>query len=155
MLRRVLKRLLALVAALLVLLPSTAIAATGLEAKLLRDLNRVRAEHGLAPLRLDDRLERAARAHTREMLASNVFAHGAFDSRMAAFDIRGLAVGENLAFGTGAKATSAQIIRAWLLSPEHRANMLRPSFRHIGIGDLVGSFFGYTEAHVVTADFSG
>jgi hypothetical protein len=65
MIPRVLKRLTALGAALLVLVFTGNAAAAGLtraEARLLRDLNRVRAAHGLVPLRYDPHLQRAARA---------------------------------------------------------------------------------------------
>jgi uncharacterized protein YkwD len=150
-------RLLALGAALVVLVPSTAAAAglTRTEARLLRDLNRVRAEHGLTPLRYDAHLQRAARAHTREMLATGVFQHGAFDVRLVRFAVKGTVIGENLAWGDGARGTADGILAAWLASPEHRANLLRPAFTRIGIGDLVGGFLGCDDAHVVTADFAG
>jgi uncharacterized protein YkwD len=159
MIPRVLKRLTAIGAAIVVLLLSTAAtAAAGLtraEARLLRDLNRVRAAYSLPPLRYDARLQRAARAHTREMLASGTFQHGAFGTRMLRFDVRGSLTGENLAWGTGARANAGAIISAWLASPEHRANLLRARFTRIGIGDLVGVFLGFDSAHVVTADFAG
>ena len=38
-----------------------------------------------------------------------------------------------------------------LASPEHRANLLRPSFRRVGIGALQGTFLGHRGARVVTA----
>lgn len=158
MIPRVLKRLMALGAALLVLVISTTAAAAGLtraESRLLRDLNRVRAAHGLAPLRYDPRLQRAARAHSHDMLMTQMFQHGAFGARMMEFDVRGTLTGENLAWGNGTCGTATAIVRAWLASPEHRANLLRPAFTRIGIGDLVGAFLGYTGAHVVTADFAG
>jgi uncharacterized protein YkwD len=152
----VLKRLTALGAAILVLIPSTAAAGlTRAETRLVRDLNLVRAAHGLAPLRYDPRLQRAARAHSRDMLATGVFQHGAFGARMLQFDVRGSLTGENLAWGNGPFGTANGIVRAWLASPEHRANLLRPAFTRIGIGDLVGPFLGYRGAHVVTADFAG
>jgi uncharacterized protein YkwD len=155
----VLTRLQALGAVLLVLLvvlPSTAAAAgmTRTETRLLRDLNRVRAQHGLPPLRYDPRLQRAARAHTREMLATGVFQHGALAPRLARFSVRATLAGENLAWGTGSESTAKAIVDAWLASPEHRANLLRPSFSRVGIGDLVGAFLGASGAHVVTADFA-
>jgi uncharacterized protein YkwD len=158
MISRVLTRLTALVAALLVLvlLPATAAAGpTGAEARLLRDLNRVRAAHALPPLRYDPRLQRAARAHSREMLASGIFQHGAFGTRMVRFDVGGTLTGENLAWGVGRFGTASAIVGAWLASPEHRANLLRPGFTRIGIGDLVGAFLGYDATHVITADFAG
>ena len=158
MIPRVLKRLTALGAALLVLILSTTSAAAGLtraEARLLRDLNEVRAAHGLAPLRYDPHLQRAARAHSHDMLVTQIFQHGSFGDRMLRFDVRGTLTGENLAWGNGAFGTASGIVRAWLASPEHRANLLRPGYTRIGIGDLVGAFLGYNGAHVVTADFAG
>ena len=158
MIPRVLKRLTALGAAIALLALTTSSAAAGLtraEARLLRDLNRVRTAHGLTPLRFDPRLQRAARAHSRDMLVTQIFQHGAFGARMVQFDVRGTLTGENLAWGNGSLGTASSIVRAWLASPEHRANLLRPGFTRIGIGDLVGPFLGYDGAHVVTADFAG
>ena len=158
MIPRVLKRLTALGAALLVLIFSTTTAAAGLtraEARLLHDLNEVRAAHGLSPLRYDPRLQRAARAHSRDMLVTQIFQHGSFGARMLRFDVKGTLIGENLAWGNGPFGTASGIVRAWLASPEHRANLLRPEYTRIGIGDLVGAFLGYHGAHVVTADFAG
>ena len=158
MIPRVLKRLTALGAALLVLILSTTSAAAGLtraEARLLRDLNDVRAAHGLAPLRYDPRLQRAARAHSRDMLVTQLFQHGSFGERMLRFDVTGSVIGENIAWGNGPLGSASGILRAWLQSPEHRANLLRPGYTRIGIGDLGGPFLGYTGAHVVTADFAG
>jgi uncharacterized protein YkwD len=153
----VFKRLLAALAASVLLVPSTGLAASlsRPERSLLDQINRVRMEHGLRPLRPDARLERAARFHSREMLGSDAFTHGAFAARMVQFAVTGRFAGENLAWGTGNLATPRAIVAAWLHSPEHRANLLRPSYRRIGIGDLVGAFQGHTGAHVVTADFAG
>ncbi|MCW2964747.1 MAG: Allergen V5/Tpx related [Actinomycetia bacterium] len=150
------KHVLAVIAALVLILPAAALGgSTRAETSLLREMNRVRAEHGLGRLTGDTRLIRAARSHSREMLGANVFQHGAFGSRMAQFDVTGKLAGENLAWGTGVKGTARGIVLAWLASPEHRANLLRPSFTRVGISDLVGSFRGHSGAHVVTADFAG
>jgi uncharacterized protein YkwD len=115
----------------------------------------VRAEHGLGQLRYDPRLERAARAHTREMLRRNVFAHGGFGNRLLLFKMTGSPAGENLAWGTGARGSARGVVAAWLASPEHRANLLRSSFTRVGVGDLIGSFQRVARTHVVTADFAG
>ena len=157
--RRVRNGVIALVATVL-LLPSSALASarTGMspaEAALLREVNITRAHFGLARVRPDARLEAAARSHSREMLVTNTFAHGAFASRMVQFDVRGSFAGENLAWGTGYRASARAIVQAWLASPEHRANLLRPSFTRIGIGSLSGDFQGNSGALVVTADFAG
>jgi uncharacterized protein YkwD len=150
------KHLLAVTAALVLVLPAAALGgSTRSESSLLREMNRVRAEHGLGRLTADSNLIRAARSHSREMIGANVFQHGAFGNRMARFNVTGRLAGENLAWGTGALGTAQGIVTAWLASPEHRANLLRPSFTRVGISDLVGSFRGHSGAHVVTADFAG
>ena len=150
------KPLLAVIAALVLVLPATALASsTRSESSLLREMNRVRAAHGLGRLSADTHLQRAARAHSKEMVGSNVFAHGAFGTRMLQFNVTGKLAGENLAWGTGFRGTAQGIVAAWLASPEHRANLLRPSFNRVGISDLVAAFQGHAGAHVVTADFAG
>jgi uncharacterized protein YkwD len=150
------KHLLVVIAAFVVVLPATALGGTTRsESSLLREMNRVRVAHGLGRLTADAHLERAARLHSKEMIGSNVFEHGAFGDRMLRFSVTGRLAGENLAWGTGVRGTAQGIVAAWLASPEHRANLLRPSFTRVGIGDLVGSFHGHRGAHVVTADFAG
>jgi uncharacterized protein YkwD len=150
------KSTLAAIAALVLLLPGTAFAGlTKTERSLLRQMNRVRAQHGLRALRCDNHLERAARFHSRQMLGSNTFAHGAFGARMAEFAVSGHIAGENLAWGTASRGTARAIVAAWLASPEHRANLLSASYSRVGVGDLVGAFQGFAGAHVVTADFAG
>jgi uncharacterized protein YkwD len=150
------KQLLAATAAVVLILPAAALgSSTRSESSLLREMNRIRAQYGLNGLNADSHLSRAARAHSREMVQRNVFQHGAFGNRMAEFKVTGQLAGENLAWGTGARGTARAIVAAWLASPEHRANLLRPSFTRVGVGDLVATFRGHSGAHVVTADFAG
>jgi len=118
-------------------------------------VNQVRAARGLRPLQVDPALTRAARAHSRTLLARDVLAHGAFAARLAGFGARGPAYGENLAWAAGPGASMQAIVRAWLESPGHRANLLRPGWRRLGIGTALGTFAGYPDATVVTADFAG
>ena len=68
------------------------------ESSLLREMNRVRNAHNLPALQYDAHLQRAASAHSREMLESNTFSHGAFGSRMLQFDVSFNTAGENLAW---------------------------------------------------------
>jgi uncharacterized protein YkwD len=150
--------LVAFAAAFLLLTGAATASAGGLnsmETSLLRAVNQTRAAHGLAAVRVDGTLERAARAHSAEMIAQSYFGHGAFADRMNAFGARGRFLGENLAWGTGSYGSPSSVIRAWLASPEHRANLLRPGYRRIGIGAVVGSFQGQSGAVVITADFAG
>jgi uncharacterized protein YkwD len=147
----------ALVAAALLALPAAAGASSrsGSEASLLREINRARVAHGVPALHYDAALARAARAHSLDMARKGYFAHGAFTSRMLQFGVHGPFVGENLAWGNGSFGSPRGIVSAWLRSPEHRANLLRPGFRRIGLGELTTTFEGAAGANVVTADFAG
>jgi uncharacterized protein YkwD len=128
---------------------------TATETSFVRSVNAVRKAHGLQPLRVDPVLARTARAYSAELLRQNVFTHGDFASRLAASGARGPTFGENLAWGVGGAATAGSIVRAWMASPGHRANLLRPGYQRVGVGALVGTFAGYRGATVVTADFAG
>ena len=125
------------------------------EQALLGEVNRVRAEHGLTPFRIDPRLERTARAHSADMIRRDYFNHGAFQSRLLSAGAYGPAFGENLAWGVGPQAAAAAIVRMWMRSPGHRGNLLRPGFRRIGIAAPRGEFLGWRGARVVTLDFAG
>jgi len=118
-------------------------------------MNRTRAAHGLKPLKIDWRLQRAARSHSKDMVRRNYFAHGPFGRRVSRFGARGPKLGENLAWGAGHRARAQAIVRAWLASPSHRANLLRPGFRRVGVASVTGKFAGVRRARVVTADFAG
>lgn len=122
---------------------------------MLRAVNQARAQYRLAPLGLDLRLEAAARGKSRSIVRTGVFAHGDVGRRLAASGARGPLFGENLAWAVGASASGPGIVQMWLSSPPHRANLLRPGFRRIGIGRVVGRFQGYSGAAVVTANFAG
>jgi uncharacterized protein YkwD len=60
--------------------------------------------------------------------------------------------GETIAFGTGGAATPAAIVALWMSSPPHRAEILDPGFRQVGIGVAVRTPTGERGA-TVTADF--
>jgi len=110
-------------------------------------LNRERGRRHLVPLRRDRRLAIAARSHSRAMVARGFFAHdGPFGDLVARLRrvgyIRrggGWTVGENIAWGGGPLATPASIMRGWMSSPGHRANMLSLGFRDVGIGVALGA----------------
>jgi uncharacterized protein YkwD len=157
---RTLRNVLMLVAAAsaLVAFPAAAGAATKAstsETALLKEINNVRAAHGLQSLTFDPVLAQAARAHTLAMSGSGTFAHGDFRTRMLQFHVAGPFVGENLAWGSGSFGTPRGIVNGWLASPLHRANLLRPGFRRVGLGELRTRFQGANRANVVTADFAG
>jgi uncharacterized protein YkwD len=142
-------------AALAFAVPAHAVTLSPAEQALLGEINRVRAVNGVAPFRVDATLERTARGHSADMIRRNYFSHGAFRARMRAAGARGPIFGENLAWGVGPQAAAAAIVGLWLKSPGHRANLLRPGFRRVGIGAPRGTFQGWRGARVVTLDFAG
>ena len=106
-------------------------------------VNRARRRHGLRPLRPNRKLRRAAQRHSMNMVREQFFAHVDPEGRTEVDRIiaagfakpnQPWALGENIAWGTGRLATPANIVRAWMASPGHRANILRRDYKRIGIG---------------------
>lgn len=120
---------------------------------LLEELNQARAAHGLPPLRVDARLQNAARAHSADMIQRGYFAHGDFGARMSRHGVQGSRLAENIGWATG-RERARKIVNMWLRSPMHRANVLRAGFRRVGVAGIVGRFQG-RQAMMATADFAG
>jgi uncharacterized protein YkwD len=106
-------------------------------------LNVERHKRGRASLRHNAGLALAGQRHARDMVARRYFAHVSrsgteFMTRIRRTGyLRGaghVVLGENLAWGGGGLATPRQIVRSWMHSPGHRANILQPRFREVGIG---------------------
>ena len=114
-----------------------------LEARMLELVNQERAAHGLQTLAPDPELTEVARRHSADMFARGYFAHETPENvdpfgRMRAAEVRFLTAGENLAL-----APSVQVAHTGLMnSPGHRANILRPQFRRLGIGIMDGGIRG-------------
>jgi uncharacterized protein YkwD len=153
--RRVLTLAAALAASVAVGGQAKAATLTRSELALLKVMNQVRGSHGLRPLRVDVRLERAARGHSRTMLRTGQMFHGAYAARIRRTGVSAPRVGENLAWGAGVLARARAIVNMWLASPEHRANLLHAGYRSVGVGALRGRFDGYSGAIVITTDFAG
>jgi uncharacterized protein YkwD len=130
-------------------------AVTRAESHLAGLINGFRTAHGLRPLRVDAKLAFAARAHSRDMLRRGYFGHGAFPLRLHRFGVRTDPIGENIAWGVGARGEAREVLHLWIGSPGHRANLLGPHFHRIGLGMPVGPFGGFRWTRVVTADFAG
>ena len=148
----------ALVAVLLVLsepsfLRATETRMTVREDAVLTEVNRVRAEHGLAALHGDARLVRAARGHSSEMVATQTFEHGRFWVRIEHQGVTSGRLGETLGWSAPVNGSVSRIVSRWLTSPEHRAIVLSPVYRAVGVGISIGPFMNRPEAVVVTADY--
>jgi uncharacterized protein YkwD len=144
-----------MVATLVIGLHAKAATLTHSELALLKVMNDVRMQHGLRPLRLDLRLENAARAHSSRMLRTGRFFHGPFSMRIRRQGVTAPRVGENLAWGVGVLARARAVVNMWLASPPHRRNLLRSGYQTVGVGARRGAFDGYSSAVVITTDFAG
>jgi uncharacterized protein YkwD len=108
---------------------------------MLRIINADREAHGLGPLLVDGRTAQVALGHSVDMATSQYLSHSGRDgsSPFARMDRAGISyhlAGENIGYdaGTARSAMLHAIEAAMLRSPEHRANLLRVSFTHVGIG---------------------
>jgi uncharacterized protein YkwD len=116
-------------------------------------VNRERVRHARPSLADDPALDRAASAHSREMVSRDYFGHISPSGVSAARRIlragyataAGFArhshrvrLAENLATAGGYLATPANIVASWMRSPAHRANILDPGLRSSGIGVAPG-----------------
>ena len=137
-----------------------------LEAAVVREVNRVRATHGLQPLRAAPSLRAAARGHSLSMLELGYFSHDSADGTAFSDRIkrhysnrgwRAWSVGEALLASQGQTVDAPAIVAAWLASPPHREIILSPTWRDAGIGALYAPTapreYGGAETIVVTADF--
>jgi uncharacterized protein YkwD len=103
--------------------------------KLVRLINDSRKQQGLAPVSVDVRLERVALAHSEDMDAHHFVAHvskttGNASDRVARAGLAPRLLLENIGRDYGA----SQVHEGLMASPGHRANILNPAVRHVGIG---------------------
>jgi uncharacterized protein YkwD len=141
------------------------VGSAALTAQVLGAVNQVRAQHGLVPLKLSRSLSTAALQHAGEMARDGYFSHDSKDG--SAFWKRvqryygsagfGLwSVGENLLWSSP-DVDAAGALKMWMASPEHRANLLTPRWREIGLAAVhqtaaPGAFHGL-DVTIVAADF--
>lgn len=136
-------------------LPAASSAAGSFRDAMLRELNRIRAHHGLPSVRGDARMDGGARRHSLGMAARGYVAHGRWTGRVAAASQRADSVGEVLGWLAPAepRGEATWLVRAWLASPSHRPVVLGASFRRVGIGRTTG-WVGGQAAAIYTVDFA-
>jgi uncharacterized protein YkwD len=110
-------------------------------------VNQQRAAAGLGALRENAALDAAAQAHSDDMVASDYFDHVAptgsdmlsriVTAGFATLD-NVLDAGENIAAAGGSLATPSATVANWMASPDHRANILDPTFEQTGMGIAPG-----------------
>ncbi len=111
-------------------------------------INRQRRSHGLNGLDTTGSLHDAADRHDGNMLSLGCFAHQCGDEAGLVDRILDTSylpcgacswgVAENIAWGTGDLGTPRAIVRGWMKSPGHRANILNPDYEDIGAAVVLG-----------------
>lgn len=113
--------------------------------------NDERSVQALASLERNTVLDRAAQLKAEHMAEEEYFAHYApdgtspwhwFDEVSYSF----VHAGENLAVHF---TDSDEVVRAWMDSPGHRANILNGNYTEIGVGTARGEYQGYDTVFVV------
>lgn len=171
MLLRRLTLLVAVLAATVAAVSSAVAASTqterraGLELAVVREVNQIRAAHGLRALVVSSGLHASALTHSRAMLDGGFFDHTSPDGTPFYERIRKAypqrpnerwRVGENL-FATSGALTARETVAAWLASPAHRDILLSAAWREIGVAvvrsPLAEGDFGGLPTWLATADF--
>ncbi|MBI3542974.1 MAG: CAP domain-containing protein [Deltaproteobacteria bacterium] len=98
--------------------------------------NEYRAQASLPPLRRDDDLDRAAQRYADRMAAEGFFDHESPSGdgpgeRASAVGYPWRTLGENIARG---HRSAEEVVRDWIRSPSHRANLENPNVDEIGLG---------------------
>ena len=161
----------AAVAALLALLvlsvlgtpPAVAFDRHAKETALLRLINNTRKSRGLAVVRAAGPLDRAALAHSRDLLAHDYFSHSslagatvAARARRAGYSTSGClrwSVGEVIALGSGSRGRPESVFKAWMRSRVHRRVILTRNWRDVGVGCVRGRYKGVSGVVIYTVDF--
>jgi uncharacterized protein YkwD len=138
---------------------------TELQSALVRQVNVLRARHGLVRLRLSGALSTAASVHSVQMARMGYFSHNSaggasFGTRIARYygprGYRTWFVGENLLWSSP-DIGAARALAMWLASPGHRANLLSARWREIGLvavhSTSAPGVYGGSPTTIVTADF--
>jgi uncharacterized protein YkwD len=89
----------------------------------------------------------AAIAHARDMVAHAFFGHDSPTGTTPQTRARSVGygrghpmrAGETIGWAEGVYATPAEVVQAWMDSPEHRAILLAREFRDIGLGLALGA----------------
>jgi len=114
-------------------------ASSAMEITMLALLNQSREAAGLSPLKANNALRTVARLHGSDMFAYGYLSHESRDGRLPLDRVQGAGlspwhVGENLAYAQDVEEAH----RLLMNSPGHRANILSPIYRWIGIGVMDG-----------------
>lgn len=129
--KNLLKTLL-VVAFFVVTMSTTGFAQNNAEAEVIAKVNQIRVANGLNSLRYDASLEGAADVRANESTVR--FSHTRPDGSDWYTVNPNLMYGENLADGY---TTADAVVNAWMASPGHKANILKPDFTTVAVSTVV------------------
>jgi uncharacterized protein YkwD len=124
--------------------------------------NQIRAQRDLPLLKENAKLRKAAAGHSTDRVGDGFFDHTNLDGDTFVDRIlssgyvkrnAGWSLGENLAWGTGDLSSPAGVMQAWMDSSGHKANILKKSYREIGIGVRLGVPSDEGVGATITTDF--
>ena len=104
--------------------------------KVVELVNAERAAIGVNPLTADEKLFEIAQFRCDDMAENNYFSHispdyGDIQSVFERFGVDYYVIGENIGIG---HTTPEMVVRAWMESPGHKANILDYEYEYIGVG---------------------
>lgn len=107
-------------------------------------VNAERQNAGLSPLKVNKDLTNLAKVKGEDMRDQNYFSHtsptyGSPFDMMKKFGIPYTYAGENIVAG---QKTAVDVMKSWMDSPGHRANILNANFTEIGVGFVQGGTYG-------------
>ncbi|MDE2071638.1 MAG: CAP domain-containing protein [Patescibacteria group bacterium] len=113
--------------------------------------NTQRASNNVGTLKENRLLDLAATAKAKDMAAKGYFSHVGPDGKVPWAWIEGVGynyqyAGENLAVRF---TDSKDVVNAWMASPTHRANIVKPQYSDIGVGVADGTYQGQPATFVV------
>jgi len=121
--------------------------------------NRERRDRNMKPLCVHPDLQRAARAHSEDMIQRDYFSHGTKGRKESAcervkrYGYPYRLCGENIAYGSGSYGEPKSIMNRWMKSDGHRRNILNGRFREVGIGTHTGTYKETQNVTMYTVDF--
>jgi uncharacterized protein YkwD len=124
------------------------------EMRLLTLHNYARKNHGLKPFCVHPALQEAARAHSKDMIKHDYYAHTTKGKNQSAcarihrFGYRWSDCAENI----GYNPTPEGVFFSWMRSSIHRRNILDGTFHEIGIGACAGDYSD-SKTTMYTVDF--
>jgi uncharacterized protein YkwD len=115
-------------------------------------INAKRSAAGVGSLSSNAVLQAEAQRFAADMASRGFFDHTTpegvtFAQRIAATSYPKVATSENL--GLTSTRLIADVVEQWMDSPGHRANLLDPSKRAVGVGTATGTYQGLTVLYVV------